>query len=431
MSLLRLLGIFKNEAGNIRRTLDSARAYVDDWCILDTGSTDGTQAIVREATEGTPGKLYEEPFVDFATSRNRVLELGRVAVEYVSAAPEFTLMLSGDETLVGGDKLREFLQAHRGSDDGAYAVWVVEKLKGGNEQRVPQCRILRTAAGWRYVGDPHEIPEGPDKERFAPVIPGVEVVFAESDLAKKRKRMREYDLPRLRARVSNRQAQSGELTQAWWFLAQTYESLAGEFPRDSLDWVEHALCAMTYYNQCAIAFGPEIQECEKLLAKEPDEKRAVGLERMKAHASAALLSRLRIADALGFLYSAEELAERAQMAVALNPRAPEARYFLALQARIVDVRQGLLFAEEGAEIARQAREAFAAGDASFYLSLDSRMEWLCWGIAASCADTIASADSEPPGKRRSYARKARELAEKAVAAGGPREIFVKLLEIQV
>ena len=40
--------IVKNEAPVIRRCLDSVRSLIDTWVIVDTGSSDGTQQIIRE-----------------------------------------------------------------------------------------------------------------------------------------------------------------------------------------------------------------------------------------------------------------------------------------------------------------------------------------------------------------------------------------------
>src|SRR6185436_6221997 len=71
--LLGLVMIVKDEATRINAVLASYRPYIDAWTILDTGSTDGTQDLVKRALEGIPGRLFEEPFVDFAASRNRAL----------------------------------------------------------------------------------------------------------------------------------------------------------------------------------------------------------------------------------------------------------------------------------------------------------------------------------------------------------------------
>jgi glycosyltransferase involved in cell wall biosynthesis len=40
--------IVKNEAKAIRRCLDSVLPHIHSWVIMDTGSTDGTQNIIRE-----------------------------------------------------------------------------------------------------------------------------------------------------------------------------------------------------------------------------------------------------------------------------------------------------------------------------------------------------------------------------------------------
>ena len=45
---LGLCMIVRNEAPVIGRCLDSERPEIDGWLIVDTGSNDGTQDLVRE-----------------------------------------------------------------------------------------------------------------------------------------------------------------------------------------------------------------------------------------------------------------------------------------------------------------------------------------------------------------------------------------------
>ena len=69
--------IVKNESHVIARCLSAARPLVDAWCIVDTGSSDGTQARVRELMVGLPGTLHERPWRDFGHNRSEALELAR------------------------------------------------------------------------------------------------------------------------------------------------------------------------------------------------------------------------------------------------------------------------------------------------------------------------------------------------------------------
>eukprot|EP00940_MAST-03C_sp_MAST-3C-sp2_P000205 g205.t1 len=155
--LLEFVMIVKNEAKSIRATIESVKPWIDRWTILDTGSTDGTQDIIRSAFGDVPGDLHDGEFVDFATTRNQALALaGHRCV--------FNLMLSGDETIQNGRAMREFLEKHREWS------WVHKKSSTGKtlqheayNMRIlfgnmvyDSTRISRTDAHWFYVGVTHE-----------------------------------------------------------------------------------------------------------------------------------------------------------------------------------------------------------------------------------------------------------------------------------
>jgi len=76
--LLGVVMIVKNEARGMKETIASFRNHIDHWTILDTGSTDGTQEIIRKELKGVPGNLFEESFVDFSSTKNRALELPNI-----------------------------------------------------------------------------------------------------------------------------------------------------------------------------------------------------------------------------------------------------------------------------------------------------------------------------------------------------------------
>lgn len=92
MTRICLNMIVKNEAPVIRRCLASVLPWVDHWVIVDTGSTDGTQQLIREFMAGTPGTLHERPWRDFGFNRNQALELARAHGDHL-------LFIDADETL--------------------------------------------------------------------------------------------------------------------------------------------------------------------------------------------------------------------------------------------------------------------------------------------------------------------------------------------
>lgn len=143
--LMSLVMIVKNEARGIVATIASVRDVVDYYCIVDTGSSDTTVSLIRATFGATPGHVYDEPFVDFSTTRNRAIALE-------GGHSEFVLMLSGDEVLHNGTVLRLFLQTKVRNGSDAYDVQIMM----GTAYEYMSTRLHRTARPWFYVGNTHE-----------------------------------------------------------------------------------------------------------------------------------------------------------------------------------------------------------------------------------------------------------------------------------
>lgn len=75
--------IVKDEKNVIKRCLASVRDLIDYWVIVDTGSMDGTQEIIRDFLREIPGELHERPWVNFEHNRNGALELARHRADYL------------------------------------------------------------------------------------------------------------------------------------------------------------------------------------------------------------------------------------------------------------------------------------------------------------------------------------------------------------
>jgi glycosyltransferase involved in cell wall biosynthesis len=89
--------IAKNEAHVIARCLDSVHPLIDYVLVEDTGSTDGTQAVIREwlHRNDVPGVVIEERWRDFAYNRSHALEALR-KVETV----DYALIIDADDQLI-------------------------------------------------------------------------------------------------------------------------------------------------------------------------------------------------------------------------------------------------------------------------------------------------------------------------------------------
>ena len=84
--------IVKNEAHVIERCLASVRPWIDSWVIVDTGSTDGTQELIRKTLDDIPGEVVERLWVNFSVNRTEALHLAGTRADYV-------LIIDADEVL--------------------------------------------------------------------------------------------------------------------------------------------------------------------------------------------------------------------------------------------------------------------------------------------------------------------------------------------
>jgi glycosyltransferase involved in cell wall biosynthesis len=89
--------IVRNESKLIRQCLASVLALVDFVLVVDTGSQDGTQQIVRDflGEHGVPGAVIDEPWRDFAYNRSFSLERLR-AVENI----DYAMIIDADDRVV-------------------------------------------------------------------------------------------------------------------------------------------------------------------------------------------------------------------------------------------------------------------------------------------------------------------------------------------
>lgn len=111
--LITLCMIVKNEEKIIKRCLESVKNIVDEYCILDTGSTDNTVQIIEDFTATT---VYRTEFRNFVDTKNEVLE---------KANGKYILWMDADEIM--GNPC--FLRLASYAEKGVNSV-VLNKMQG-------------------------------------------------------------------------------------------------------------------------------------------------------------------------------------------------------------------------------------------------------------------------------------------------------------
>lgn len=139
-----LVCVVKNEAELLPRLAASVLPLVDSWTVIDTGSTDGSQALVRELFGDLPGTLHERDWVSFGHNKTEALEVARGTADWL-------LVLDADMTVVGN--LDEPLPH-------ADALMVSVRDSSDFVYRLPL--LISGSRAWRYEGVTHEYLNGDD-----------------------------------------------------------------------------------------------------------------------------------------------------------------------------------------------------------------------------------------------------------------------------
>lgn len=150
--LLVVVLMVKDEVSVITQTLQPlVEGGVKDFVIFDTGSTDGTQDIVREffsAHELVNAHIIQEAFVDFATSRNHALDVAK----HIFPQATFMLMPDAEWYMHNVEALLQFCDDHKDDDHPAYLIPIRSTALA-----FFVSRLIRCDKDIRFVGAVHEV----------------------------------------------------------------------------------------------------------------------------------------------------------------------------------------------------------------------------------------------------------------------------------
>jgi len=234
-NLINLMFMVKDAGDDFKSILESNLPFIDQYTILDTGSSDNTVNIIKETLKNKEGVLYQEPFINFRDSRNRLIELsGHKCV--------FNIML--DDTYILKGNLREFLTMMRSSNANAFNLVIkgIGILYGS-------CRIARSSKNYKYKYRIHEILDT-KKENSYRINDEISYIqdINSSYMEERTKKRKENDLALLFEELEENRSDS----RTYYYIAETYLCLQ--------DWKN----AFSYYEKRSKMDGYEEEKQDAL-----------------------------------------------------------------------------------------------------------------------------------------------------------------------
>jgi glycosyltransferase involved in cell wall biosynthesis len=156
--LLTVVIMVKNEADVIIPTLKPfIDAGITSYLVYDTGSTDRTPEVIREYFDKCHiehAYIIEEPFVDFATSRNRALDLA----EQIFINNTFLVMLDAEWYTHNVEELINFCKIHKNyiAPHCSGSCYLMRLFTAQDAINNYTPRLIRSGYSVRYIGVVHE-----------------------------------------------------------------------------------------------------------------------------------------------------------------------------------------------------------------------------------------------------------------------------------
>lgn len=156
-SKVTLCMIVKDETHIIEQCLRSIAKYVDRYDITDTGSTDGTQELIKKTMEelGVPGEVHQSDWKGFGNHAGKIGSRTEALQNAAKSDAEYAWMIDADDYVEGNFQYPDTMT------EDAYSL----KL-GRGDFTWWRNQIFKLSSGWVYNGILHEYAfcEGKPKE---------------------------------------------------------------------------------------------------------------------------------------------------------------------------------------------------------------------------------------------------------------------------
>ncbi len=147
MKKICLVSIVKDEEHIIETMLNNMNQFVDEFIIVDTGSTDKTKEIIKKFFEEkkVKGKLYEREWKNFGHNKTEALQIAEKESE-----SDYLLFMDADNTIEGNPIFPEDMDKD---------LYYLKQSYSNETNYFWRQQLFKKGLDWSYKGVLHEYPD--------------------------------------------------------------------------------------------------------------------------------------------------------------------------------------------------------------------------------------------------------------------------------